>query len=134
MTAPVVTPVYAALLALLFLLLAVRTIRLRRALQVAIGDAGDARLQRAMRVHANFAEYVPLTLLLVLMLELQGAHPLLLHVLCACLLAGRLVHAWGVSRDPEDYRYRMSGMALTFTAMVGAALAQPVFILLRVTG
>jgi uncharacterized membrane protein YecN with MAPEG domain len=56
---PQVTPVWAAAFALLFVLLSVRTLRLRRQLGIALGDSGNETLQRAIRVHANFAEYVP---------------------------------------------------------------------------
>lgn len=117
-----VTPLYAALLGLLFVALSVRTLLLRRRLRVAVGDGGDKQLLRAMRVHANFAEYVPLTLLLLFMFELAGAPRPLLHGLCICLLLGRLAHAYGVSQVREDYRYRVFGMAMTFVALLGAAL------------
>lgn len=56
MPMPLVAP-YAAVLGLLFAALSVRTLLLRRRLRVALGDGGDERLLRAMRVHANFAEY-----------------------------------------------------------------------------
>ncbi len=117
-----ITPFYAALLGLFFFALSVRTLRIRRNLRIAVGDGGDRQMLRAMRVHANFAEYVPITLLLVFMLELAGAPGALLHALCASLLLGRLVHAHGVSRVKEDYRYRVVGMATTFIALVGAAI------------
>lgn len=112
-----VLPLYAPLLAVLFVVLSVRTLRLRRQLRIPIGDSGDPRLKRAMRVHANFAEYVPFTLLLVLLAEMQGAPAALLHAACASLLIGRLSHALGVSRTDENYRYRVLGMALTFVAI-----------------
>ena len=54
-----ITSFYSALLALLFCALSLRTLLLRRKLRVAVGDAGNLQLLRAMRVHANFAEYVP---------------------------------------------------------------------------
>jgi len=60
-----IVPLYAALLALIFVALSVRTLRMRRRLRIAVGDGGDTALLRAMRVHANFAEYVPLSLLLI---------------------------------------------------------------------
>ena len=116
-----ITPVYAAILGLVFFALSVRTLRLRRALRIPIGDASDQHMLRAMRVHSNFAEYTPFALLLIFMLELGGSYPWLIHALCVCLLIGRLSHAFGVSKSPENYRYRVFGMALTFTALVGAA-------------
>ena len=116
------TPIYAAGLALLFIALSIRTLLLRRRLKIAVGDGGDQQLLRAMRVHANFAEYVPLTLLLLYMFESGGGQSVLIHMLCVCLLMGRLAHAYGVSRIAEDYRYRVFGMAMTFTALGGSAL------------
>ena len=116
-----ITPLYAALLALLFVVLSVRTLRLRRALRIPVGDAGDQLMLRTMRVHANFAEYTPYALLLIFMLELYGGHHWLVHGLCICLVVGRISHAFGVGRISENFRYRVFGMAMTFTALVGAA-------------
>jgi uncharacterized membrane protein YecN with MAPEG domain len=39
------------------------------------------------------------------------------------LLVGRCAHAWGVSRTPEDFRFRITGMMCTFTVIVLTALA-----------
>lgn len=118
----VITPVYAALLAGLFFALSVRIVRLRRRLRVAVGDGGEPELLRAIRAHGNFAEYVPLTVLLLALAESQGNPPLLLHALGLALLAGRIAHAWGISRTAEELRYRVFGMAATFTALLGGAL------------
>lgn len=116
------TPFYAAILALLFVALSVRTLRLRHRLRIPVGDGGNQTLLRAMRVHSNFAEYVPLTLLLIFMLEAGGGPGALVHGFGVCLVAGRISHAYGVSRTAENYRFRVFGMALTFTALVGAAV------------
>ena len=117
-----VTAIYAALLALLYVALSARVIRRRRAAQVAIGTTGFPQLERAARVHGNFAEYVPITLLLLLILELGGAVPWTLHLSGAALAAGRLVHAYGVSRDPENFGFRVAGMALTLTTIAALAV------------
>ena len=117
-----VLPLYAGLLALLFVALSVRTLRLRHGLRIAIGDAGDARMLRAMRVHANFAEYVPLSLLLLYFVESSGAAPWFVHALGLCILIGRVLHAVGVSQVRERFVFRVLGMALTFTPMIASAL------------
>ncbi len=114
---PPIVSGYAALLALLFVVLSVRTIRLRRQNRIAIGDAGDARMQRAIRVHANFAEYVPLALLLIFFVETDNASSWLVHVLGLVLTAGRMAHAWGVSQAKEDFRFRVAGMMATFAVL-----------------
>ncbi len=120
MSATPVVPLYAAALALLFVALSVRTLRLRRKLPVPLGDGSNPLLLRARR-HANFAEYVPLGLLLIFFVEAGGASPWIVHALGACLLLGRVMHALGVSQERENSRYRVLGMALTFTALLTAS-------------
>ena len=117
-----ITAFYAALLALLFIGLSVRTLLLRRRLQVAVGDAGNPELLRAMRVHANFAEYVPLTLLLFAFAEAHGAAGLAVHAGLASLLVGRVSHAYGVSRVDERYLFRVIGVGITLTVLGFAAV------------
>lgn len=118
----IVTTTYAALLALLFIGLSVRTLSLRRSLRIPVGDGNNPQLLRAMRVHANFSEYVPLALLLIYFCELATRSVVLIHGLCLCLLVGRIIHALGVSQAKENYRYRVAGMMLTFGALGVAAL------------
>jgi uncharacterized membrane protein YecN with MAPEG domain len=117
-----ITALYAGLLAPLFILLAVRVIGARRGARVAIGDGGDKALLRRMRVHANFAEYVPFALLLIGLAESLGVHRWLLHTLGATLIAARLVHAFGVSQPKENLNLRVAGMAGTFTVIAVAAI------------
>ena len=109
---------YASLLSLLYLALTFRTILLRRKLRAALGDAGDKSLQRAIRAHANFGEYVPLALVLLILVEGSGASWLMVHSLGAALLLGRLLHALGISRVREPLPLRMVGMVLTITCLL----------------
>lgn len=115
------TPLYASILAFLFIALSFRTILLRRGKGVAIGSGHDDELARAARVHANFAEYVPLTLLLLYFLESRTDIGIGLHILGCALIAGRLIHAYGVSQPLEDFRFRVTGMVITLGTMISAA-------------
>ena len=117
-----ITSVYAAILALLLVALSIRVIMARRRAQVAVGDGADPALARAIRAQANLAEYAPLALLLLLLLELNGAGAIWVHVLGAMLLTGRLIHAWCISQADEDFRFRVTGMTLTFLALIGTAI------------
>lgn len=112
---------YAALIAVLYLVLTFRTITLRGRLRVALGDGGDKGLQRAIRAHANFAEYVPLALVLLLLVELSGSSPMVVHSLGAALLLGRTLHAISVSRLQEPLPLRMAGMILTLSCIIVSA-------------
>lgn len=116
------TALYGALLGLMFVALSLRTLALRRKLKVAVGDGNNPQLQRATRVHANFAEYVPIALILIYLLESQASVRLWIHCLCIALLIGRLSHAYGVSQVREDYRYRIFGMILTLGVIISASL------------
>ena len=117
-----VTPLYAAISALLFVFLSVQVIRFRGTTKTAMGDGGHRTLQRAIRAHGNFAEYVPFVLILMALAELQDRSIYGLHFVGLCLLAGRLLHAYGVSQEPELFKLRVAGMILTFTALVSGAL------------
>jgi uncharacterized protein len=117
------TALIAALLAPLYLVLSFRVIFLRRAEKISVGDAGNKPLSRRMRVHANFAEYVPFTLLLMGLAESLKAPSIGLMVAGGCLVVGRMLHALGMSRHPDNFPLRVAGVFLTVTAIIiGAAL------------
>ena len=112
----VVTPFYAGLLALWFLVLGARVIR-RRQVGPSLGDGGDPRMLRLIRGHANFAEYVPLIVLMMGLLELSHTSIYLLHALGITLLAGRLLHGYSLSFT-DHYKFgRFWGAALTFLVL-----------------
>ncbi len=117
-----ITAFYAALLTPIFMFISLRVIRARRGAGAAIGDGGNADLLRRIRVQANFAEYVPLALILLALAESLSTPVWLLHVFGVMLLIGRIVHAFGVSQANEQFAFRVSGVALTMTMLAGAAL------------
>jgi uncharacterized protein len=116
-----ITAVYAALLTLLFIGLSIRIVLMRGSLRVSLGDKGDIKMLRAIRVHANFAEYVPLCLLLIFWVETSGAPVYFVHLLGAMLLIARALHAYGVSQIKERLIFRQAGMAITLTVMAVSA-------------
>jgi uncharacterized membrane protein YecN with MAPEG domain len=113
-----ITSFYGALLALLFVALSVRTLSVRRKLRVAVGDAGNVQLLRASRVHANFAEYVPLSILLLGFCEAQGANAAVLHFAFTSLVIARIAHAYGVGKILEPFGFRVFGVAVTLSLLI----------------
>jgi uncharacterized membrane protein YecN with MAPEG domain len=109
-----ITGLYAALCGLLVVALAGRVIAIRRATKVGIGDGADRRLARAIRVHANAVEYVPIALILLLVAELGGAGAGLLHGCGIALVVGRIAHALGFTRTAGISFGRTLGVTLTF--------------------
>ena len=117
-----ITPIYAALTALIFLALSWRVILYRRANLISLGDTGDKNLLKRMRAQANCAEYAPIALLLMLMTELAGAPAVALHLLGLAIVAGRILHAYGFASTPQKIRLRQIGMLLTLLAIALSAL------------
>jgi len=111
-----ITAIYAALQALLSIGLVVPIGRLRASTNVSLGAGGDARLETAIRRHANWTEHVPIALLLIALLELNGASAGLLHGLGATLLVGRILHPLGL--DAANMRSPLRGLGALATLLV----------------
>ncbi|MDD9905406.1 MAG: MAPEG family protein [Rhodospirillaceae bacterium] len=116
-----VTAITAALLALLFVILSFRVIRLRGSESVSLGDGGNEKLQRAIRGHGNCAEYAPIGILLLLIAELQGGNGLWLMIIAAALVLGRVAHGCAFAFTANNPPLRVSGMILTFGAILSLA-------------
>jgi len=118
-----ITSTYAALFALFFVVLSLRVIGARRAGRLAVGDGGNRQLLRRLRTHANFAEYVPMVIVLMALMELARSPIWQLHLIGGLLAAGRVSHAIGFGREPDIMILRVAGMVLTLSALILAALA-----------
>lgn len=116
-----ISSLYAGLLALLIVWLSIRVIKLRQAKLVPLGDGGEPELQVAIRAHGNATEYIPISLILLILLELGGANTVLVHAGGIAILTGRLLHARGLLRG--SLRYRELGMKVTISTLIGLALA-----------
>ncbi len=114
-----ITALYAAPIAFVGLVLAARAGGLRGKLKTAFGDGGDAELHQRMRAHANFCEYVPLILVLMAFIELNGGEAAWLHGLGASLLAARIAHPFGIGSVASPARFFGAGVtALVLLACV----------------
>jgi uncharacterized membrane protein YecN with MAPEG domain len=116
-----VTMLYGGSLALWFLVLSAWVVRRRRA-GIHLGDGGDALMLRAIRGHGNFAEYVPLALILLAALELNGTSLYVLHGLGFALLVGRLLHGYAFSFTEQFAFGRFWGTSLTYLVLGVEAL------------
>ena len=117
-----ITLYFTAVLALFYIYLTLNVINLRKSERVAIGSGDSKVLARAIRVHANFAEYVPLTLVLLYFLETQHANPTIMWILSSLLIIARLVHAYGVRAVQEQLKFRVFGMFTNISIIVVAAI------------
>ena len=111
-----ITAIYAALQALLAIALVVPVGRLRASTDVSLGAGGNPQLETAIRRHANWTEHVPIALLLMALLELNGGSPGLLHGLGVTLLVARVLHPLGL--DPTTMRRPLRGIGAFATLLV----------------
>ena len=122
---PSITGLYLAVLALIYVVLGLQVSRLRRGNRVLFGDGDNRELRSAIRAHANFAEYVPIIVLLIAMLEMAGTSALRVHWLMGILLVARALHPLGMYVGPRTWQFqvcRVGGISLTLLVLVAAAL------------
>ena len=74
-------------------------------------------MNRVIRGHGNFAEYVPLSLLLLAFAEIGGGPALTIHLGGGLLLAGRLLHGYAMALTLHDMTARRYGMILTLSSI-----------------
>ncbi|MGR3570618.1 MAPEG family protein [Brevirhabdus sp.] len=121
--------IYAGLLGLLLCWIVVAVIRIRIRLQISYGDGGEKELLRAMRGQSNFAETVPLALILMLSAALMGAPVLAIHGLGVLLVLGRILHFHAFFCN-GPLAFRQAGMALTLTALALSGAGTALYALL----
>jgi len=113
-----ITSIIAAILAIILVKLSLAVIGLRRKNKVGLGSGGHEDLERAIRAQANFAEYVPLGIILIACLELNSAPWWLVLLPGIALIIGRLTHAKGMNTPPPDFSKRVLGMKFTFFTLI----------------
>lgn len=118
---PRITLLIVSLHVLLYLLLSLRVVLQRKSSRIGVGTGGDTALALRVRVHANFAEYVPLALLLLALLELSGTVAWFVWACGLVLLLARVLHAIGLGGSAGYSFGRFGGAVLTFAVLLAMA-------------
>ena len=118
----VITGFYASLLAIILIGLSVNIIKKRYIYKVGIGDGEQRPLAKAVRIHGNFTEYMPLALILLAIYELNGGEALWLHIIGITLVLGRLLHAVGLTKSIGTSLPRQLGILSTFIVLLVLAI------------
>lgn len=113
---------YTALLGLLLIALSVNVVLARLRYRVSLGTGTEEGMQQAVRVQANFAEYVPFAVILLVLAEITGLPNAAVHVAGILLLTSRVLHAWGLSHSPGRTFGRFYGTAGTWLVIIGLSL------------
>lgn len=112
------TALYALVLTLIGSYLAFRVGGLRGKTGISIWYGDNQQLALEMRRHGNFVEFVPLALILMAILELNGIRPWVLHTAGVLLVVSRIVHPIGLEAENVSNPLRGLGAGGTLLASV----------------
>ncbi|MFQ3251395.1 MAG: putative membrane protein YecN with MAPEG domain [Glaciecola sp.] len=118
----IITGLYSGLLGLVFLYLSFAVIKIRKRDLISLGDGDQEDLQKTTRAHANFSEYVPICIILLLIAELTSQADIFLHICGIALVYGRVAHAYGLITKTGASFGRISGMLTTFAVILSLSL------------
>lgn len=108
---------YSGILGCLYVYLSAEVTKLRVKYQIGLGDGERPDLLKAIRIHGNFSEYVPFTLLLLLLCELIGGRPWMIHTLGTTFVTARIFHVIGLRKIEGPSIYCFLGATLTWIVM-----------------
>lgn len=122
-----ITALYAALLMLIMAYLGFKIGSLRGSTGISIFWGDNMEVAVAMRRHANFTENIPMALVLMAIVEINGGNAIFLHVMGVVLVLARIAHPIGLQHDSIAHPLRAAGAGGTILAMIvlaGMALWQ----------
>jgi uncharacterized protein len=117
MSIPLVTGFYAGLLGLIFFL-TYHVGRTRARTNVSLMDGGNRDLIVAIRRQGNFAELVPLCLILMAIAEMARTSIYAIHIAGIVLVIARIVHPFGLYPDRMNTWQRMVGAGGTMVVLI----------------
>ncbi|MEM1152603.1 MAG: MAPEG family protein [Pseudomonadota bacterium] len=123
-----ISTLYAAIMGLLFVPATFYVGIYRAKHNIALLDGGDPVLSRRIRAQGNFVETVPLAVILLVLMEYNGAGGLWLHTLGIILVVCRVMHYLTIATDPSNTLPRALGMFGT----LGVYIVSGVWLLMTV--
>ena len=126
------TAIYAAILTFVYVKLTLNVINLRRQNEVSLGDGGREDLQQAIRSHGNFAEYVPLGLILLGCLEANHIHWTIVLLLGGVFTTGRLFYAKAFLKATPNMDLRVKGMKFTLWGLQALAATNVIALIIQI--
>ncbi len=115
-----ISVIYAVLSVALMIYLSFEVIKTRRRLQISVGDGNNEEMQTVQGAQSNAVEYIPVALLLLFSLELNGADNWMIHLAGIALICGRVIHARGLLKG--GMKSRVLGMQITIYVLIGLCL------------
>ena len=106
-----ITAFYTALLAIFALFLSAQAggFRGKSGISILYGDPVNMDLAERVRRHQNFLEYVPILIILMAMLEVNGVSATFLHSIGILTIISRIAHFVGLKHDNMGHPGRTIG-------------------------
>ena len=105
-----------AILLFIFIALSINAAFTRRKSGLAVGEADNETLLRAVRAHGNFTEYTPMFLISLFLIDHVSKNCEYILVIGSGFILGRISHA--TSMFLKKGILRITGMFLTFTPLL----------------
>jgi len=104
--------------ALLHIWLSVRVSQMRRLHKVSVGDGDNPQVRNRMRAHGNFAENVPIFLVLLALVEVGVGSEFWLWIVAILFVVARVLHPYGMDR-PGANVFRLLGILGSWLVLLG---------------
>lgn len=118
-----ITLLYAGVFAIFALVLSFRAggYRGKTGISVLFGEPQNMELAQKVRRHQNFLEYVPMIVIVMGAIELNGGSATFLHAVGVALIVARIAHAVGLKHDNMGHPGRLigAGGSALITLVVG---------------
>ncbi len=113
-----ITAFYTGILALIMVFLAYKTSARRLEAKINLGIGEDRIMEQRSRAFGNFIEFVPMMILLMAMIELQGHKAMFIHILGSAIVVARLFHALGITGKLKAVNGRFLGSLLSYIILL----------------
>ena len=113
-----VTPLFAAILAIIYVWLFFGVIKHRFSKQISLGSADDKSLEKAIRIQGDFYEHVPISLILIWFLEIITYSSSLTFILGCVLILARFAHIISLNDIATKMIFRQIGVLGTFAVIL----------------
>lgn len=117
-----ITLLYTSLITILSIFLAFKVGITRGKTNTLLGEGDSSELLQSIRSHGNLMESAPISLILLLMLEMQSVADWKLHLIGSSFFLFRILHAYGISISRESTPYRVVGALGSWVLMLGMSI------------
>lgn len=122
-----ITLMYASIFALFSFYLSFRAggFRGKTGVSILYGEPPNMELAERVRVHQNFLEYVPIIVIVMGAIEINGGSSMFLYVMGDLLIVARIAHLVGLKHDNMGHKGRLigaGGTALVTVIVAGYGL------------